>query len=270
MVDRGRALPASRSNKSQRGSRHERQTNRPGCRRDHRDGPQRRRGRGAVLSDAADQDDPPPFPPGGPIDTMGRLVAQQMAASLGQNVYIENRAGGGSSIGMRATATATRSCSRPRARSRSPRRSTKISTTTPTRISPRSRPYRAGRWSWWCRRPCRSRACRSSSPTPRPIRASQLRRDHRHPAAPGIGPVHDADRNRHRLCPLKSVREHQAGLQSFRSMRRIDARRKNASALRLRFSNPWQAFGSGQPGDGALDNPTARKHHEILWRDRSA
>ncbi|MGZ5881912.1 MAG: Bug family tripartite tricarboxylate transporter substrate binding protein, partial [Xanthobacteraceae bacterium] len=47
-----------------------------------------------------------PFPPGGPIDTMGRLVAQQMAASLGQNVYIENRAGGGSSIGMRAAATA--------------------------------------------------------------------------------------------------------------------------------------------------------------------
>src|ERR1700754_1278473 len=36
-----------------------------------------------------------PFPPGGPIDTMGRLVAQQMSAALGQNVYIENRAGGG-------------------------------------------------------------------------------------------------------------------------------------------------------------------------------
>ena len=35
---------------------------------------------------------------------------------------------------------------------------------------------------------------------------------------------------------LRVVREHQAGLQSFRSMRRIDARRKNASALRLRFS----------------------------------
>jgi mannosyltransferase OCH1-like enzyme len=35
---------------------------------------------------------------------------------------------------------------------------------------------------------------------------------------------------------LESVREHQVGLQSFRSMRRIDARRKNASALRLRFS----------------------------------
>ena len=39
-----------------------------------------------------------------------------------------------------------------------------------------------------------------------------------------------------RIDPLESVREHQAGLQSFRSMRRIDARRKNASALRLRFS----------------------------------
>ena len=35
---------------------------------------------------------------------------------------------------------------------------------------------------------------------------------------------------------LESVRRVQAGLQSFLSMRRIDARRKNASALRLRFS----------------------------------
>jgi hypothetical protein len=35
---------------------------------------------------------------------------------------------------------------------------------------------------------------------------------------------------------LESVRKHQARLQSFRSMRRIEARRKKASALRLRFS----------------------------------
>src|SRR5271165_1906460 len=33
-----------------------------------------------------------------------------------------------------------------------------------------------------------------------------------------------------------SVRKHHAGLQSFRSMRRIEARRKNANATRLRFS----------------------------------
>jgi tripartite-type tricarboxylate transporter receptor subunit TctC len=47
-----------------------------------------------------------PFPPGGPIDTMGRLIAQRMSTGLGQNVIIENRAGGGSSIGMRAVASA--------------------------------------------------------------------------------------------------------------------------------------------------------------------
>src|ERR1700704_1329808 len=39
----------------------------------------------------------------------------------------------------------------------------------------------------------------------------------------------------------ESVREHQVGLQSFRSMSRIEARRKKASALRLRFS---QSFAS--------------------------
>ncbi len=35
---------------------------------------------------------------------------------------------------------------------------------------------------------------------------------------------------------LESVREHHAGLHSFRSMRRMEARRRNASALRLRHS----------------------------------
>ena len=39
-----------------------------------------------------------------------------------------------------------------------------------------------------------------------------------------------------RFITLESVRKIQVGLQSFRSMRRIDARRKKASALRLRFS----------------------------------
>ena len=53
----------------------------------------------------------------------------------------------------------------------------------------------------------------------------------------GVDIAHQSGKNgepRKRI--LESVREHQAGLQSFRSMRRIDARRKNASALRLRFS----------------------------------
>jgi tripartite-type tricarboxylate transporter receptor subunit TctC len=39
-------------------SKHDRQTSFSGCSGDHRDRPQRCRGRGAVLSDAADQDDP--------------------------------------------------------------------------------------------------------------------------------------------------------------------------------------------------------------------
>src|SRR3984893_4145933 len=38
------------------------------------------------------------------------------------------------------------------------------------------------------------------------------------------------------ISSLESVRRLQAGLQSFLSMRRIEARRKNASAFRLRFS----------------------------------
>ena len=47
-----------------------------------------------------------PFPPGGPIDTMGRLVAQHLTASLGQQVVIDNRPGAGSTIGTKAVASA--------------------------------------------------------------------------------------------------------------------------------------------------------------------
>ena len=47
-----------------------------------------------------------PFPPGGPIDTLGRLAAQQLTDDLGQQVVVENRPGGGATIGSRAVATA--------------------------------------------------------------------------------------------------------------------------------------------------------------------
>jgi tripartite-type tricarboxylate transporter receptor subunit TctC len=47
-----------------------------------------------------------PFPPGGPIDTMARLVADQMTKGLGQQVIVENRPGAGSTIGSRAVAAA--------------------------------------------------------------------------------------------------------------------------------------------------------------------
>jgi tripartite-type tricarboxylate transporter receptor subunit TctC len=46
-----------------------------------------------------------PFPPGGPIDTMARVVAQELTTRVGQ-VIVENRAGGGSTIGVKAVAGA--------------------------------------------------------------------------------------------------------------------------------------------------------------------
>jgi tripartite-type tricarboxylate transporter receptor subunit TctC len=47
-----------------------------------------------------------PFPPGGPVDVMARLVGQQLSTSLGQQVVIENRAGAGSTLAGKAAATA--------------------------------------------------------------------------------------------------------------------------------------------------------------------
>jgi tripartite-type tricarboxylate transporter receptor subunit TctC len=46
-----------------------------------------------------------PFPPGGPIDVMARLVAQKLSAGFG-TVIVENRPGGGSTVGLKAVATA--------------------------------------------------------------------------------------------------------------------------------------------------------------------
>jgi tripartite-type tricarboxylate transporter receptor subunit TctC len=42
-----------------------------------------------------------PFPAGGPIDVMARLVGQKLAPTLGQ-IIIENRPGGGSTVGLKA------------------------------------------------------------------------------------------------------------------------------------------------------------------------
>jgi tripartite-type tricarboxylate transporter receptor subunit TctC len=40
-----------------------------------------------------------PFPPGGVVDVMGRLLAQKLADRLGQTFYVENHGGGGGNIG---------------------------------------------------------------------------------------------------------------------------------------------------------------------------
>jgi tripartite-type tricarboxylate transporter receptor subunit TctC len=47
-----------------------------------------------------------PFPPGGGVDFVGRLVAQQLSTSLGQSVIILNRGGAGGMIGTRDIAHA--------------------------------------------------------------------------------------------------------------------------------------------------------------------
>ncbi len=45
-----------------------------------------------------------PFPPGGPTDIVGRMVAQKISDGLGQPVVVENRAGAGGTVGSTAAA----------------------------------------------------------------------------------------------------------------------------------------------------------------------
>ena len=40
-----------------------------------------------------------PYPPGGPTDTLGRILAERMRATLGQPVIVENVGGAGGTIG---------------------------------------------------------------------------------------------------------------------------------------------------------------------------
>ena len=47
-----------------------------------------------------------PFPAGGPVDVMGRLIAQRLSSTIGQQVILENRPGAGSTLAARAAASA--------------------------------------------------------------------------------------------------------------------------------------------------------------------
>lgn len=48
-----------------------------------------------------------PFPPGGTLDTVGRLLAQKLGEQTGQTFVVENRPGGNGTIGADAVAKAT-------------------------------------------------------------------------------------------------------------------------------------------------------------------
>jgi tripartite-type tricarboxylate transporter receptor subunit TctC len=47
-----------------------------------------------------------PFPPGGGVDTEGRVIAQKLSEALGQQVIVVNKPGAGSVIGVRDAAKA--------------------------------------------------------------------------------------------------------------------------------------------------------------------
>ncbi len=47
-----------------------------------------------------------PYPPGGGVDAMARIVAEKFSAVLGEQVIVDNRSGGSGNVGTRAAAKA--------------------------------------------------------------------------------------------------------------------------------------------------------------------
>ena len=72
-----------------------------------------------------------PFTAGSPNDAIARLVAPSLSSRLGQTVVIDNRSGGGTTIGLKAVMSAEHDgytlCSRTRLRMSSPSSSPRAS-----------------------------------------------------------------------------------------------------------------------------------------------
>ncbi|MBM3601116.1 MAG: tripartite tricarboxylate transporter substrate binding protein [Alphaproteobacteria bacterium] len=45
-----------------------------------------------------------PYPPGGPVDVLARIIAQELSGTLGQNFYVENKPGASGALGTRDVA----------------------------------------------------------------------------------------------------------------------------------------------------------------------
>jgi tripartite-type tricarboxylate transporter receptor subunit TctC len=48
-----------------------------------------------------------PYPPGGGVDAMARIIAEKFSAALGEQVIVDNRSGGSGNVGTRAAAKAS-------------------------------------------------------------------------------------------------------------------------------------------------------------------
>ncbi len=102
-----------------------------------------------------------PYPPGGGVDVLARVVAERLSGVIGQQVIVDNRVGGSGLVGTRATIRSapdgyTLFFGAHRARSRSIRRSTPMRASIRARTSSRS--ACSPRCRWRCSRIRRSRA----------------------------------------------------------------------------------------------------------------
>ncbi len=122
-----------------------------------------------------------PYPPGGPIDTLARLIAQEAAADLGQPIVVENRPGASGIVGIGAVAraepdghTLVLGTNQTHATNQSLIKNWTFDAVKDSRRSPASPRCRT---SWWCARSFRRRVSAMWLRWPSPSRRPHLRFD---------------------------------------------------------------------------------------------
>ena len=118
---------------------------------------------GMTPSSAADYPNHPVrwiigFPPGGPVDTVARIVSQALSERLGQQIVVENHAGSGGNIATEAAINSTPdgyTLLFSGANNAISACSTRSCCSISIRDTVRSRCSRRCRICWWCRTRCR-------------------------------------------------------------------------------------------------------------------